>query len=212
MQVTKLESTPVGKIEILWRFVCGHPRVVRILLPRQNEQAAKRSALYIGKPVEQSCPEIDRLCCDIISYLNGNRIIFSLSLPELEICTPFQRLVFTAQHQIPYGSVCSYGELANRIGHPGASRAVGNALGSNPFPLIIPCHRTIKADNSIGGFQGGSELKRALLACEGVVGIRQSAWRRGHRERVSRKGAGAWVVAEPNAPRHHTEYCNQEQR
>ncbi len=84
--------------------------------------------------------------------------------------TPFQQKVLRAAARIPYGRVDTYGGLARKIGSPRGARAVGNALGRNPFPLLIPCHRVIKGDGGIGGFSGvaGVPLKKKLLGLEGV--------------------------------------------
>ena len=82
--------------------------------------------------------------------------------------TPFQRAIWEAVLSIPYGTTISYAELAHRAGRPGAARAVGQAVGSNPIPLLIPCHRVVGADG-LGGFGGGLPMKRALLKQEGVT-------------------------------------------
>ncbi len=81
--------------------------------------------------------------------------------------TKFQRAVWRGVSTIPKGEVLTYGELAERIGYPGAARAVGQAVGSNPIPLLIPCHRVV-ASNGIGGFGGDIQLKKRLLEAEGV--------------------------------------------
>jgi methylated-DNA-[protein]-cysteine S-methyltransferase len=80
--------------------------------------------------------------------------------------TPFQRAVWHELTQIPYGGSTSYGEIARRIGHPLASRAVGRANGANPWPIVVPCHRVIGANHSLTGFGGGLETKRRLLLLE----------------------------------------------
>ncbi len=90
--------------------------------------------------------------------------------------TAFQRDVWQAIRAIPHGDTISYGELAQRIGRPGAARAVGQAVGSNPIPLLIPCHRVV-ASGGLGGFGGGLPLKRALLSQEGVSSPRPRAAR-----------------------------------
>ncbi|MBN2538724.1 MAG: MGMT family protein [Deltaproteobacteria bacterium] len=87
---------------------------------------------------------------------------------KIDQCHDFQRRVLLETMQIPWGSVTSYGDLAKKISAPGAARAVGSALAKNPFPLIIPCHRVVKSDGSVGQFGGGAELKKALLRLEGV--------------------------------------------
>jgi len=84
--------------------------------------------------------------------------------------TPFQLQVWQALRDIPPGKTISYKALAQRLGKPQAARAVGQAVGANPIPLIIPCHRVIKADGSLGGFSSGPERKRWLLEHEGVGG------------------------------------------
>ncbi len=97
-------------------------------------------------------------------YFAGARRSFDLPLaPE---GTAFQRTVWQALTRIPYGETASYGEIARRIGSPQASRAVGLANGSNPLPIVVPCHRVIGADGSLTGFGGGLEIKRKLLALE----------------------------------------------
>ncbi len=99
-------------------------------------------------------------------YFAGDRTEFDVPL-ELE-GTDFQRRVWTQLRAIPYGETISYGELARRVGRPKGPRAVGQANGRNPIPIIVPCHRVL-ASNGIGGYGGGLKLKRALLAIEGVT-------------------------------------------
>ncbi len=97
-------------------------------------------------------------------YFAGTRTSFELPL-ELE-GTSFQRLVWRALQEIPYGETTSYGELARRIGRPSASRAVGAANGSNPISVVVPCHRVIGSDGTLTGYGGGIERKRYLLELE----------------------------------------------
>lgn len=98
------------------------------------------------------------------AYFTGQLEIFDLRLaPE---GTPFQQNVWHELCKIPYGKTISYGELARRIGNPKASRAVGLANGSNPIPIIIPCHRVIGSNGRLTGYGGGLHLKEKLLALE----------------------------------------------
>ena len=100
-------------------------------------------------------------------YFSGVPVRFNVHL-ELEGHTHFERLVWTAARRIPYGEVRTYGWIASKIGKPGAARAVGGALGRNPFVLVVPCHRVVGADGKLAGFSAGLEWKRALLHLEGI--------------------------------------------
>ena len=99
-------------------------------------------------------------------YLSGERDAFDLGL-DLSQGTIFQQAVWRTTMTIPYGQVYSYGQVAALMAKPRAARAVGNALGRNPVPVIVPCHRVVTADGSLGGFSIGLPLKRALLRIEG---------------------------------------------
>ncbi|HEY5624343.1 MAG TPA: methylated-DNA--[protein]-cysteine S-methyltransferase [Gammaproteobacteria bacterium] len=99
-------------------------------------------------------------------YFAGERTAFELELAPAG--TAFQQSVWQGLTEIPFGTAFSYGELAKHIGKPGAARAVGQANGRNPIPVIIPCHRVIAADRSIGGFASGLAIKRRLLALERI--------------------------------------------
>ncbi len=82
--------------------------------------------------------------------------------------TAFQRSVLNVLRQVAFGQLTSYGELARAAGYPGAARAVGQVMANNPLPLVIPCHRVLRSDGSLGGFGGGPEMKQRLLRLEGV--------------------------------------------
>lgn len=99
-------------------------------------------------------------------YFAGMRRTFSLPLDPAG--TDFQLRVWRALWDVPYGTTISYRELAQRAGSPRGFRAVGQASGRNPLPILIPCHRVIAADGGLGGYSGGTERKRVLLALEGV--------------------------------------------
>jgi methylated-DNA-[protein]-cysteine S-methyltransferase len=102
------------------------------------------------------------------AYFAGKRRAFDVRL-DLGHVTPFQRRVLLAAAGVPAGQVVSYGEIARRIGQPGGSRAVGQALGHNPIPIVIPCHRVIAAGGRIGGYGGGLRMKKKLLRLEGAL-------------------------------------------
>lgn len=104
----------------------------------------------------------------LLEYFEGKRTSFD----HLELLDPkgtaFQKSVWQALLKIPYGKTRSYKKIAKAIGKPGATQAVGTAIGKNPILVIIPCHRVIKTDGSIGGFAYGSQIKRRLLEIEGI--------------------------------------------
>ena len=102
---------------------------------------------------------------DIEQYFAGKLKQFTTPV-DLFVLTPFQQKVLKATQAIEFGTVRSYREIAVETGCPGASRAVGNALGRNPVPIVIPCHRVIKTDGTLGGFSGGLDIKRYLLRLE----------------------------------------------
>lgn len=104
---------------------------------------------------------------ELDEYFAGLRTNFSV--PLLPIGTDFQRRVWQALTEIPYGATCSYGQIAQRIGKPSAVRAVAQAIGANPLCLFIPCHRVIGADGSLTGYAGGLKAKRTLLQIEGAL-------------------------------------------
>jgi O-6-methylguanine DNA methyltransferase len=104
------------------------------------------------------------------AYFDDAHLRFDLPL-DLDRLTPFQQLVLSTVRRIPVGAVWTYGQVARAIGKPKASRAVGQALGRNPVPIVIPCHRVIAGDGSLGGYSGGGGLasKRLLLQLEGAL-------------------------------------------
>ena len=92
---------------------------------------------------------------------------FSMDLLDTSVCYPFQLKVIKTERTIPRGMTAAYGWVAQKIDTKGV-RAVGGALARNPFPLVVPCHRAVRSDRTLGGFQGGLEMKRTLLEMEGV--------------------------------------------
>jgi len=101
---------------------------------------------------------------EIQEYLDGRRKAFTF--PFKISGTPFEKAVYRTLMKVPYGETVSYGELARKAGYPGASRAVGNAMNKNPLAILVPCHRVIKSDGSMGGFASNTDIKAALLSLE----------------------------------------------
>lgn len=115
---------------------------------------------------EADTPLLDRLQAQLTEYFGGKRQSFDLPLAPGG--TEFQRQVWSALQEVPYGETRTYGEIAALIGRPNASRAVGGACGKNPILLLIPCHRIVGSDGDLTGFSaaGGTALKRQLLTHE----------------------------------------------
>lgn len=158
-----------GDFGLIWEEVSGAPRIIRLFLPGQAaDQPARIQAAY-PEAREGSHPLLEELAGGLGRFLEGQDVSFAEAPLALERCPAFQARVLEAERAIPRGWVSTYGRLASRIGHPGAARAVGGALAGNPFPLLIPCHRAVRSTGELGGFQGGLELKRALLEMEGVL-------------------------------------------
>ncbi len=140
----------------LWRITFGSSRA-RFLselagdgieaIPDQKRTAATRRAL--------------------VDYFTGKTRTFDRKLDWSRL-RGFDRKALRVCARIPYGKTLSYGEIARRAGSPGGARAAGQAMGKNPFPIIVPCHRVVKSDGTIGGFGGGLHHKRALLELEDI--------------------------------------------
>jgi methylated-DNA-[protein]-cysteine S-methyltransferase len=125
-------------------------------------------------------------------FVAGRAVPATLPL-DLACGTPFQRRVWEATRAVPWGEVVSYAEIARRAGAPRAVRAVGNALGDNPVPIVVPCHRVVHSGGSIGGFTSGLDWKRYLLSLEG--GQLELEWRKPRQGvlgllRAARRAAG----------------------
>ena len=110
---------------------------------------------------------VEDAATQLTEYFQGQRDHFHLPL-DLSGVTPFTRSVLEATATVPFGQLSTYRSIAERIGKPGATRAVGNALGRNPIPVVVPCHRIVRSDASLGGYTGGLDIKQHLLALEGV--------------------------------------------
>lgn len=126
--------------------------------------------LIAGQPapegaVQGETPLLRRTARELDEYFSRKRKSFTVALSPQG--TPFQQTVWAALRTIPYGQTVSYTDVAKMIGKPSACRAVGNANGKNPIPIIIPCHRVLAADGSLGGYSLGLEMKRRLLELEG---------------------------------------------
>ncbi|MFS4108018.1 methylated-DNA--[protein]-cysteine S-methyltransferase [Streptomyces sp. SID8499] len=136
-----------------------------------RQRALERLASRLGaEPVEApGSPVLAEAIRQLEAYFAGERRDFALPL-DWSLISGFNRQVLRELASgVPYGTVVGYGDLARRVGQPQAAQAVGVAMGANPLPLVVPCHRVVESDGGIGGFGGGLETKRTLLALEGVL-------------------------------------------
>jgi methylated-DNA-[protein]-cysteine S-methyltransferase len=148
-------ETPIGTL-----LIAGDDAAVHQITFPQRGGAAKPEPEW----QESQRGPVGEAARQLREYFAGKRAAFDLPLaPE---GTAFQRSVWRQLQEIPYGETISYGELARRVGNPKASRAVGSANGANPLPIVIPCHRVIAGDGTLGGFGGGLPTKQTLLALE----------------------------------------------
>ncbi len=151
--------SPIGPLLIAGDDAAIH----EIRFPNKARPSAGARVPQAGWTEARRGPVADA-CRQLQEYFAARRTEFDLPLaPE---GTPFQRSVWRCLQEIPYGETISYGELACRVGNPRASRAVGSANGKNRIPIVIPCHRVIAADGTLGGFGGGLSTKETLLALE----------------------------------------------
>jgi methylated-DNA-[protein]-cysteine S-methyltransferase len=159
-----------GEIGLVWTVAheTTSPLIKRIFLPAG--QGTMKVLIHEAFPgaIDRANDGVDQIIHQIKRYLAGDVVVFSLDSLDLKACGAFQQQVLRFEFQIPRGKVSTYGRLADRLGRPRAARAVGTALARNPFPIIIPCHRAIRADGTLGGFGGGLMIKRNLLTMEGV--------------------------------------------
>jgi len=139
----------------------------RILLPQQGCAMDELIREAFPGAVQEKAGR-NAICTQLRDFLGGEAVDFSVGELDLDGVDGFARRALMADHAIPRGRVMTYGGLAAALGVPGGARAVGNVMAGNPFPLVIPCHRVVRSDGSLGGFGGGLPMKRSLLEMEGV--------------------------------------------
>ncbi len=170
----KIFYTPVGWAGV----VVSEKGISRIVLPKKSRKAAERELRSAQcrvrsaektagrKPDPASARNILSKATHLLQhYFSGEHVVFDLPL-DFGYYTLFQQAAWRAAAEIPFGETRSYGWIAQRIGKPLASRAVGQAMGANPLPVIIPCHRVIGSAGSLCGFSGGLGMKKKLLGLE----------------------------------------------
>jgi methylated-DNA-[protein]-cysteine S-methyltransferase len=140
--------------------------LVRLAFPEEDvEDVLGRLARRVSPRIVEASAPLEPVRRELEDYFLGRRRSFELPL-DWSLIGPFGRRVLRATSEIPYGGVLSYTEVAAEAGSPRGSRAAGNALGSNPIPIVIPCHRVLRRGGALGGYGGGLERKRWLLEHE----------------------------------------------
>lgn len=162
--------TALGTCAVAW----GPAGIVRIELPGTTDDGDAARAIaaeHPGAPAAEPPATVRRAIEAIQHNLAGDRADLSSVRLDMDGLAPFHRRVYEAARTVPAGTTVTYGELAALAGRPGAARAVGQALGRNPFPVVVPCHRVVAAGGRIGGFSapGGTTTKQRMLAAEGVT-------------------------------------------
>lgn len=167
-------DTVLGPCGVAW----GPRGLTGAQLPMSSLEAARRRLKErFADAVEMPPPPAVRAVVEaIVALFDGRKSDLSTAQLDLSAVTPFQRKVYEIALTIPPGETLTYGEIAERIGDRNEARAVGEALGKNPLPIIVPCHRVLAAGGRIGGFTapGGVDTKRKLLAIESVHAKREA--------------------------------------
>ncbi|NLG21494.1 MAG: methylated-DNA--[protein]-cysteine S-methyltransferase [Actinomycetales bacterium] len=140
--------------------------LVRVAFDREGFDTVLASlATRLGPRVLRAPARLDDAARQLDEYFAGTRTAFDLPL-DRALSTGFRGQVHTYLPQIAYGHTASYGQVAAAVGNPGAVRAVGSACATNPLPVVVPCHRVLRSDGSLGGYLGGAKAKTTLLALE----------------------------------------------
>jgi methylated-DNA-[protein]-cysteine S-methyltransferase len=159
-------DSPLGRL----RLVASHRGLLRVAYPTNDPDGElERIATRVSPRVVEAPARLDAARRELDEYFDGRRTTFDLAVDWSLVATDFGRAVLEACAAIPYGATDTYGGISARIGKPGASRATGNALGSNPVPIVVPCHRVLAAGRKLGGYTGGTDKKEHLLHLEGVT-------------------------------------------
>lgn len=161
-------DAPIGPLLL----VAGEQGLLLVTF-RADPGTAARAVAAVGRRLGcgtvEDAARLAPVTAQLDGYFAGSLRSFDVPL-DWSLITGFQRRVLRELAEgVPYGTVVGYQDLADRVGEPGAARAVGAAMGANPLPVVVPCHRVVESGGGIGGFGGGLEIKRSLLALEGVL-------------------------------------------
>jgi methylated-DNA-[protein]-cysteine S-methyltransferase len=158
-------ASPIGEL-----FVAVTPRGLACIAfeDEDRDELLARFARELSPRILEHPAAADDVRRQLDEYFEGERRRFEVRL-DRRLIHGIARDVLAATARVPFGRTTTYGELAGKIGHPRAARAVGNALGSNPIPIVVPCHRVLRTGGALGGYAGGLHRKEQLLTLEGVL-------------------------------------------
>jgi methylated-DNA-[protein]-cysteine S-methyltransferase len=161
-----LFATPIGPCGLAW----GDRGILAVQLPQKDEQATRARLLRRAPaaPATEPPAEIAQVAAAIVALLEGHSADLTGAMLDMDGLPDFDRAAYAVARTIPPGATITYGEIAARLGDPNTARAVGQAMGANPFPIIVPCHRVLGANGRMGGFSasGGLVTKARLLSIE----------------------------------------------
>jgi len=161
-------SSPFNTFSIIWEKSVPHLQVKQIFLSDPDMSSELKALKAFPQISKGSSDYIILLGKKIQRYFKGEVIEFELDRLDFSCCSNTQKKVLFAEYEIPRGWVSTYKRIAIHVGIPRGARVVGNSLARNPFPIVIPCHRAIKSNGELGGYQGGISMKRTLLELEGL--------------------------------------------
>ncbi len=164
--VARVDS-PIGEL-----FVAVTPRGLACVAfeDEDRDEVLVRLARELSPRILEHAAATDAVRRELEEYFAGERRRFEVRL-DRRLIHGIAREVLAATARVPFGRTTTYGELAGKIGNPKAARAVGNALGSNPIPIVVPCHRVLRTGGALGGYAGGLARKERLLRLEGVLAV-----------------------------------------
>lgn len=158
-------DTPVGDLLL----AATDRGLVRVAYASENhDRVLDQLSERISPRILLAPARLDQAARELDDYFAGTRATFDLPL-DLRLASGFRRQVLDGLRQLPYGHTASYSAVAQRVGNPRAVRAVGTACATNPLPVVVPCHRVVRTDGTIGEYIGGTEAKKQLLELEGAI-------------------------------------------
>ena len=167
-------DTAIGTCGVVW----GERGLTGVHLPESTAARTRDSLVrrFSGAVPAPAPADVQSAIDGIVALLAGAKRDLRELVLDMERLPVFNRRVYELARTIPPGATMTYGEVARRLGSPGMARAVGQALGQNPFPIVVPCHRVLAADGRMGGFSapGGVATKRKMLEIEGVEGVSEA--------------------------------------